>query len=421
MKIKSILAISALTLGLTGLANAATTNYVYMTGSSAFRPCIFNTFTNQTPLVKIFDAAPAVVVGKCSTVGTLDPHTGGQMMFHGDIGGAHYVIKCSWSGSEAGISDVTQASGAGKLSFINDDQTGITTATLTATDSHNVDIAMADNEQSVSLVRTPALTGVSVGIVPFIWVKNAQTNSAVTTAPADWNRLVNVTDPMLRVALTGGAPLALFTGNGADTKMVYVAGRDNLSGTFVNTMLCTQFGLSVDPSQIKIQKIGTGQIATMTSSNLLTGKGAGIEGEASGGTLSGNLVFIGSSTNLDWVASKSAGANVYGWYAIAYLGLVDADIALGIQSPIALPNGKAVGLSYNGVAETPDNIINGTYSFWGNEYIYQSAHNFGVSGNATTVYNKLVSSIPSNCDGVYFFATTAMTATKSGAAADPTQ
>jgi len=411
MKIKTILAVGALSLGITGLASATTTNFVYITGSTAFRPSTFDA------VYSLFSPAPVVTAGKCSTVGTLDVHTGGQMMFAGNISSQPYVIKCAWSGSEAGIVDVTTTAGNKHESFLDTGLAGQTnTATLSATDSHVVDIAMADNNQTYSLTKTPSLTGAAVGIVPFLWIKNAQTNATLTTAPADWARLNNVTDPAIRVALNGGAPLALFTGNSADTNWVYVAGRDDQSGTRVNTLLDCQYGLVNQPSQIEINTANGA--ANIQGGVLLSAAGANNGGQNSGGTLATSMTIVGSTTNGDAVYFAASGTQNSGFYAIAYVGLYDADVSLGIQGAVAAPGGNAVALSYNGVAETAANIENGTYSFWGNEWIYQSKNNLSTGGS--TVYGLLKTAIPTHVDHSHAFATTDMFAKKTNSASDAT-
>src|SRR5215469_4065877 len=101
MKFKFLIVTAALSLGVIGVASAQ--NRVYITGSTAFRPATYDA------MVSIFDSAPSIAAYKASTVGALDPHTAGQMLFDGNISGARYVIKCAWSGSEAGILDIATA------------------------------------------------------------------------------------------------------------------------------------------------------------------------------------------------------------------------------------------------------------------------------------------------------------------------
>jgi hypothetical protein len=383
MKLNSLTVISALSLGL--VATASAQNRVYITGSTAFRPATYDA------LVSIFDSAPSIAAYKASTVGALDPHTAGQMLFDGNISGARYVIKCAWSGSEAGILDIATA---GKTENFIDDinvngvQAITSTSTASATDAHSVDLALADNSQAASKTKSPSLTGTKVGIIPFIWVKNAQTGG-----PADWGRLVNVTHPQLRVALSGGTKLALITGNTADTKYVYVAGRDNNSGTRVNSLADTGYGIRT----LVRQTIIGGSLGAPT-----LGTPLGNGGQSSGGTLANTMTFTGSATATDTVNGGT------GWYAIAYLGMYDADVAIG---------GGAVGLTLNGVAESTGAIQEGQYSFWGQEWLYQ---NPTLSTAASTVNGKLLTAIPLHVDGTHSISLTSMNASKASDTADPT-
>lgn len=395
MKINSLVLASAVSFGIAGLANAQ--NRVYITGSTAFRPGMYDAIKS------LYDTAPSIAAYKCSAVGTLDPHTAGQMEFDGNIGGARYIIKCAWSGSEAGILDLATASKTEP--FIDDiGQNGVTainsTSTASQTDVHAVDLAMADNSQANSKTKTPALTGVTVGIVPFVWVKNAQGHPYTIGTYPDYDRLVNLTHPQIRVLLTGGSPAALLTGNSNDVKYVYVAGRDNNSGTRVNALADSGYGVTKTARQLII---GGANGAPTTGASLST------TGQSSGGTLATTMTFSGSATAADGVNGGT------GWYAVAYLGLYDADVALDPTT------GNAVALSLNGVTETPQAIIEGQYSFWGQEHIYQNA-TFTLSAPATTVYNALTSGgkINSVLDDNHQIKLTSMHATKTTDLSDPT-
>src|SRR5579859_5633135 len=137
MKSRLLLA-GALGLGLVSAANAQ--NRVYITGSTAYRNAI-----NKT-VFALFDSAPQV-----AAFGNTTYYKANTLDFEGTIGGVAYIIKCSWSGSDAGIKDVA----TGQLeNFVDDIGTGTPTVTAGATSSsaasgqlssHTVDLAMADN------------------------------------------------------------------------------------------------------------------------------------------------------------------------------------------------------------------------------------------------------------------------------------
>lgn len=396
MKINNLAAAGVLSLGLVSMASAQ--NRVYITGSTAFRPALYDA------LSACFDSTPSIAAYKCSTVGTLDPHTAGVMEFKGNISGSLYIIKCAWSGSEAGIADLATASKT--ETFIDDIgvngvQAIASTSTPSQTDSHTVDLAMADTSQAVSKTKSPALTGIAVGIIPFVWVKNAQGHPYHAGTYPDYDRLVNVTHPQLRVALTGGTLLALITGNASDTnKYVYVSGRDNNSGTRVNTFCDTGYGVTKTARQL---------IITGSNGSPSTGSSLSTSGQSSGGTLATTMTYSGSATAADGINGGT------GWYAIAYLGLYDADVALAANT------GDCIALTLNGVAESATAIQQGQYSFWGQEHIYQNG-TFTIGTPATTVYNLLTTGgkIAGAVDGSHELSLASMQATKTTDLSDPT-
>ncbi len=397
MNINKLVVAGALSLGVVSMAQAQ--NRVYMTGSTAFRPALYNALSS------IFDASPAVQIAayKCSTTGTLDPHTAGQMEFKGNIGGAAYIIKCSWSGSEAGISDLAKNTTETFIDDIgvNGVQAISSTSTASATDAHSVDLAMADTSQAVSKTPSPALTGQTVGIVPFVWVKNAQGHPYTTGTYPDYDRITNLTHPQIRVALTGGTLLALITGNASDTnKYVYVSGRDNNSGTRVNAFCDSGYGVFKLPQQIIIT--GANGSPTIQGGALTT------SGQSSGGTLATTMTYTGSATAADPINGGT------GWYAIAYLGLYDADVALAANT------GDCIALTLNGVAESTTAVQQGQYSFLGNEHLYQNVN--GLSSAASTVYSALSSggAINRAVDGSHEIALSSMQASKTTDLSDPT-
>jgi len=390
MKPQTLLLAGALSFGLIQVSDAQ--NRVYITGSTAYRNAI-----NQT-IFSLFDSAPQV-----AAFGNTTYYKANTLDFEGTIGAVSYIIKCSWSGSEAGIKDVA----AGQLeNFVDDIGTGSPAVTATATSSsaaagqlssHTVDLAMGDNAQSYSKTKTPVLNNNAfVGVIPFVWLKNAQV--AADQTGTDWARIKNLTDAQARVLLSGGSVAALLTGDSADVNhVVYVAGRDDGSGTRVNTFGETGFGIRTIPTQILIG----GSAGSPTIAN------SGNVGQTSGGTLANTLGFAGSLEASDPLAG------VTGWIALGYLGKSDADTAEGANGGGA--NG-AQELTYNGVAESTAAIQQGQYSFWGNEYIFQAP---SVSPAAVTVYNGVVNNVNAHTDGIHEISTASMQATRLGPLSDP--
>jgi hypothetical protein len=295
------------------------------------------------------------------------------------------VIKCHWSGSEGGIKDV--AAGATEQ-FVDDSivDGANHTASPGTTIGHTADLAMADTSQAFSRNKTPVLTtGTKVAVITFTWVRN----------PGLWTGN-NVTDSMIRQALGGFCKRAVFTGNAADTgDYVYVSGRDNQSGTRVNQFGICGFGIFTPPNQIEMDASGN-----MLDLDPPNGTYAGDFGFSSGGTLAGTL---GANTT----AKADLQNGVTGYSVIAFLSRGDANTAIA--------NG-AIEISANGVAQTSAAVKEGTYAYWGNEYIYQKN---GASSEAQSVYNNMVISIPNDVNGLTAIKLTDMHCTRSGPTSDP--
>lgn len=401
MNNKSILLAGALSLGVASMASAAentlvrgaaaadrgdrkpvpraSTQYVYVTGSTAARSAFYTAITDGAT---VFDAAPTTV-----TQGNANPKSCTYMNFAGTLGGVPTIIKCDWSGSEAGIGDL-----ANDLSeqFLDDSATTGSTSTgpfVTST----VDLCMADN--NISYSRNPgaksATTGTEVCVIPFKWEK--ELGSAAN--------LTGVTDQNVRSALAGGAKLAEFTGNPTDTNWVYITGRDHFSGTRVNSLGDTGYGIFTAPYQLQVNLDGSMKV--QTDGNVLEDIGY-----SSGGSVATQMGYsLSQATAVD--IANGNGAQPYN--VVAYMGIGDATTAEGLG---------ATPLTYNGVAYSVAAVQQGQYNFWGNEYIYSKNN---ASSQATTVYTKLAAStgISGHADGVTTISLSSMRAVRNGPTSDP--
>jgi hypothetical protein len=390
MKIsKTILAAAALGLGMVSLSNAGT---VYMSGSTAMRSTVYSALTN---VGTVFQAAPTVTLYQGGTTGNNAGNGANYMAFSGTLvgGSGTTLLECHWTGSEAGI--LTVASNT--VSSFND--TFIDPTTLDGADhgTNNpstvtapVNLAMADNAQKFSRTKKPVLTkGSEVGVITFKWVRN----------PGNWTG-TNVTDSQIRQALGGLCKLAVFTGNAADTNSyVYVSGRDNQSGTRVNAFGDSGFGIFSIPSQIEVNASGIMQL----SPNSLYLDDFGY---SSGGTLAKTL---GASTIAPDSDLANGGNN--GFSIISYLSVGDAATAIGLG---------AVELLYNGVQFSPAAVKEGTYTYWGNEYIYE-ANNVVAASEADNIFGLLSATTGINnfCDGTKAIKLTDMDCTRNGPTTDP--
>jgi len=388
MKLKSNFLALALSLVLAEVASAA--QYVYITGSTAARNAGYAALNSTN----VFDSLPTFAGYGNSTAAKCT-----YMAFTGTITisgvPTAVIVKCTWSGSEGGIRDISTGLSEPFLNYpgvggVDSSNTGnSSTPSGTQLITNTVDLAMADNDKSFSKNPGGAITGSKVCIIPFAWVKQKGSSAALT----------NVTDQQIRQVLTGGARLALFTGNPTDTKFVYVSGRDDESGTRVNTLGVSGYGIFKAPFQLQVQSDGTMKDQTGSGDYL------GDYGYSSGGSVVTQMGYdISTATD-----AVSGGTN--GYSVIAYLGRSDANSAI-------TPAGGGTELSLNGVFESPASVKEGRYNFWGNEYVYRK--NTSTS-QALAVFNKLVAStgIAASVDGATAIKLDDMHATRNGPTTDP--
>jgi hypothetical protein len=391
---KTILAI-ALGLSAAGLSQAET---VYLTGSTAMRSTIYAELTNAGT---VFTTQPIFTGYSGSTAAGSGPGDT-YMGFAGTLvgGSGTTIINCFWSGSEDGILHVASNNVVNQTFMLDSliatsgsggDNTGSPTITNTA-----AALCMADNAQTFSRTVTPTLTGTEVGVITFEWVRN----------PGLWGG-TNVTDSQILQALggIGGAKRAVFDGTASHTNdYVYVSGRDTGSGTRVNAFGNSGFGIVNVPSQIEMNSSGVMQPLLIQTNRfgVVSTNYSGNFGFSSGGTLAGTM---GSATSgqTDFVHTNASG----GYSVIAYVGISDGNTAIGKG---ALP------LAYNGVAFTTNNVLEGTYTFWGNEYIYEA-------NNADSIANAAFGLIGTNadafCDGTKAIALSQMHSQRGGPTSAP--
>jgi hypothetical protein len=368
MKIKQS-ALSAL-LGLGLVSSASAVNFVFITGSTAFRSVAFTAITNS------FDAIPQIATRDGSSA---TGNNANWMLFHGNVSGVETWVNCHWSGSEDGVASVAQP-GSNPKFYLKTDGTvafvissAVPTSGETNTSPTTSDLAFADSSQAVSLTKTPALVKMGtnaspsgrVGIVPFVWAKNKNTNPSNS-----WTHLTNMTDVGSRVALSGPNIAALFTGDASDTnQFIYVVGRNNRSGTRVDTLACNRYGITVPVDQFNIGGFPKSDGTTL----LLAENPDPNDGYDGGGDVEKAMHIDGSCQQTD----PFSGLN--GWYAIGYLGIGDANTLLA--------NG-GVWLTFNGVPYSNGAVEEGLYSFWNYEYLYGRV---GISGFPQTYGNNLAS------------------------------
>lgn len=316
-------------------ASADTT--IYITGSTAFRAATSNAIKNMmTGVTYAYDGTSFTGASHQIIKGTLSGVTGVT------------TVKTNWSGSVAGVRDVTQGN---SISFFGDSTTvsGSGTNDTNAadlTDSHAPDITMADNYQSSTAYTSPTLTDNVVGIVPFAWVASKDAPSGLT----------NLTPQLARALYNVGfASAALFTNNNADASdqaggtMVFAAGRDPFSGTRVNAFAESGVGVFTVVNQYYPSSVSSNTVSLIDQTLAAGSVVAGNNGDSSGGSLADKMRYTTTSV------TDNSGASGYGPGPICfvtYLGESDADRAVnGTSSGVTGTNaGNAHYLTYNGIA-----------------------------------------------------------------------
>jgi hypothetical protein len=392
----------ATAIGSLACSNAlGSTAYVYLSGSTAARSVVYATL-KDTSGTAVWDSGTTVTEyddGGSWTSGSSASGNNGasHMNFEGTLGGNPVIIKCEWSGSEAGYIDVSQSgANAGSETFLSDDGTELN-------DSEVVDICMADNAINFSRSSgyASSVTTTKVGVVPFRYV--AEKGSA-TAAAGGAASFVNVTDEGIRQALRGLCPLYLFTGNTADTtSRVFISGRDNNSGTRVNCYGTTGFGIFTAPHQLEVN--ADGSMKDETGGGVYTGD----YGYSGGGSVATQMGYdLSVATSIDIAPGAPAGSPHFS--VVGYVGVSDAATAVSKGGWY---------MSYNGVPYSVGAVEAGQYNFWGNEYI--GVNNSLNSGTVNTVYSKMTASsgVSAFGDNIALISLANMTAQRSGPTTDP--
>ena len=278
-----------------------------------------------------------------------------RVIYNGSYAGNPVIVRTFWSGSAAGVRDISNQPqlAASYFDKTTDTSAGTTAAgvnipspTLAPASAETVsEIGFSDVFQSSTAFTTNTLVNqTAVGVIPFKFFRNEGSSALLTNVtPGLHNNLYKG---------LGEAPLSMFTGNVLDTSLVYATGRDEFSGTRITCLAETGAGVFAGLNQY------TG---VLTGNAVTTFTFVGNGGYASG---SGVATLLGGT--------YSGGA------ILGYLGASDWSSAV--------TNG-AVEVAYNGVTlgANSDLIRNGQYSFWG--YLHQSR--MTLTGTSLSFYNAL--------------------------------
>lgn len=393
---KFIKSCAAALLALAAVQAASAQTTIRVTGSTAFRSATIAGI--KSLLGSTYDEV--YQVSSSSTTGSSNSN---YTTFIGTYSSSSVIIQCAWTGSAEGIRDVAQGLNQKfiKSSLVVNNTPGTieTTPTSAANSDSTVfesgipDIAMADNTQSATIFKTPALYQKEVGIIPFVFLKG-QVGASHPSKTA-FDSVTNITNQMAKSVYAGGAPLSFFTGAvDAGGTYIYGLGRNPFSGTRIVTFAETGIGSTSTATQFTPVTTSTNVTGVaLSAADTTNGFLAGNNGYSSGGTLVGDLYKPVSDT--DGSGNLQDGVP---FGLIGYVGVSDAATLLKSINGSSGTDTSAV-LSYNGVRLTPTYnsgtqsttwdytpVKEGKYSFWSVAYL---SYRKSAGANSTTALSGL--------------------------------
>lgn len=372
MKTKTSLIATAITMALFSSAHADTTTVIDMTGSTAGRATIHADLITATgplgvlngnvaPKFRWYSATGATGVAAAKADGAIYLAESGTTPNKNTV-----IVRTFWAGSASGVNYVSNQTQldykllATTVSFASNTQIAGDTAALTtagalapASAETVAEFGFSDVKQASTPYQSVALAEqTDMFVIPFKFVKTNQTDLAGVT---------NITSQQARALFTTGGQFKLsrFTGNIADaTKFVYAVGRDNDSGTRITTFAETGIGVFTTATQYGFTVSDNGTSADKTDDTINTPVELFDGGYASGGSVA---TILGAT----------------GFNAIGYVGSSDA--------ASAITNG-GLELTFNGVAFSNNNVINGYYTFWSK---YQAIRKQTLTGTTSTFFGSM--------------------------------
>lgn len=294
MKIKHIIA-GAMALALTPALQAQVT--VDITGATAFRgaanQAILNAFLSQGALGSSFNYAHTGAAGALNNAN--------RAIFRGKFPGVTgtTTIRTSWNGSVEGIRAVASSDSTHFPEFL-------TSAALGKGEAAGVSgplskarplMTFSDVAQAATPIKTPRLSGGPVGVVTFAPHMNVGAPTYVT----------NITSQQFRALFERGSiPLSMLTGRTADrTRFVFVAGRNDGSGTRTTYLAETGYGISRIVRQFVAAAETDTQVTTLQLTRSSANGGAPNVSTLWGQDVDGNGGYV-SSSSLRGIMSKGS-------------------------------------------------------------------------------------------------------------------
>jgi hypothetical protein len=289
------------------------------------------------------------------------------------------------------------------------------------------EIAFSDTDKAISPYASNPMQGGPIGVAVFALVTN------------EGSLITNITSQQYNSLLANGnVPLSFFTGNPANTSLVFCTGRNDGSGTRSSYLAEMGYGVanavkqylvvgqegnfitalqevpqggvndltdtSLDISNFDAQPIAAGFQAVFQetrSRSIVWGNDiAGNGGAFSGSVLRGHLGLrgdrVGGVTVFDPDGYDLFGAPQNGVALVSWISVNDAVTARAGLGQIIAFNG--VGIDVNGPSNTlsttdKEKCYNGAYSAWNFQQMYRR---FGSSAETVTLYNLIAAAVPNN-------------------------
>ena len=399
----ALLGLGLISFGSVAKADHVADAYIYLTGSTAARSFVGAALNTGTYVFS--DAGPHRIIG--ASDGASDT------VYEGTITGVGTVdVICHWSGSEAGIAAVAGAPLTQVIGGTTYNLPGVPAKFLDHTKDYdtgnlslladipgapaNPDLAMADTSQAVS--QTPATGSFAlkdygvVGIVTFSLMK------AYDSSPdAAYNRLDNVTTALWNQNLAIGDLMnaSLYTGNAADSSDgVVITGRNKGSGTRANALVNAQYGIKVD-----VKQYARDVSYPAGDPGKLTFGGHYVTGTDPSNTYT-SIGNDGFDSGHDVAKVLEGDMTGQGIIMIGYLGYGDCLHAYNADDAGGTPGGahSAKWLKFNGVYLSDQGVIQGNYTYWGQEHLL-GTHNQSSSSAAGKVGDALYQGIQNYLTG----------------------
>ena len=261
---------------LLGASAGAQTTVIEITGATAFRSAAIAAINNAFLQGSGAGNFATAFANTTSSGSTASFGNGSMQIWKGTFPGIDgtTIIRTSWNGSVEGIRAIAQPGatvggnatdplylkqsvlGANNTSTgvrFHSDPNGTGGAAVNALNYEQAesDFAFSDVAQSATPVSGLTLAGGPVGVVVFTMIANKTWSDDKKVADAYGNRLpTNITAQQFRtMAQRGWVPMSYFTGNAADTKKVFLTGRNDGSGTRTSYLSETGVGASTPIKQ----------------------------------------------------------------------------------------------------------------------------------------------------------------------------